>query len=51
MKAQEARMLGQEIREAILANDKNKAVALLDPILGQRTPFRLLDLIGDRGQV
>jgi hypothetical protein len=47
MKAQEARTLGKQIAGAILGKEKGKAFTLLQPVLDQRTPFRLLDIIGE----
>lgn len=47
MKAQEARTLGAQITSAILEKKDDDAFALLEPVLRQRTPFRLLDLIGE----
>lgn len=46
MNAREAREAGERIAAVVRAGQSGKAYALLAPILAQRTPFRLLDLIG-----
>jgi len=47
MKRQEARQLGMKIHDFIEAGLVREAYALLEPVLSQRTPFPLLDLIGE----
>ena len=46
MKTQEARELGQRVAAQVQAGQTEAAYTLLAPVLAQRTPFRLLDLIG-----
>jgi 3-methyladenine DNA glycosylase AlkD len=46
MRTQEARELGDSIARLAAAGESRKAHSLLAPVLAQRTPFRLLDLIG-----
>jgi hypothetical protein len=47
MRASEARALGQVLLDLVRQGDVPSAYAQLSPILAERTPFRLLDLIGD----
>jgi 3-methyladenine DNA glycosylase AlkD len=47
MKAKEARELGKQIAALVQAAQVEQAYALLSPVLAERTPFRLLDLIGE----
>jgi 3-methyladenine DNA glycosylase AlkD len=47
MKTQEARELGEHIAALVQARQPLKAYALLAPILAQRTPFPLLERIGE----
>ena len=47
MKTQEARELGERIAALVRARQPLKAYALLAPILSQRTPFPLLERIGE----
>ncbi len=46
MKTKEARELGAQIASLFQAKQVEPAYALLSPVLAERTPFRLLDLIG-----
>jgi hypothetical protein len=46
MKAREAGELGERLAGAIRAGRPDEAYGLLVPVLAQRTPFQLLDLIG-----
>ena len=46
MRKQEARRLGAQVRQALASGDTAGALALLFPILDQRTPFPLLEEIG-----
>jgi len=46
MNAREADELGRQIAALVQAGQRNKAYALLSPVLAERTPFRLLDRIG-----
>ena len=47
MKAKEARELGGQIATLVQTRETEDAYALLAPVLAERTPFRLLDLIGE----
>ena len=47
MKAGEARQLGQELASLVQEGDVPTAYAHVAPTLAERTPFRLLDLIGE----
>jgi 3-methyladenine DNA glycosylase AlkD len=47
MKTKEARELGKRIAALVQAGQPGKAYALLAPVLAERTPFRLLDRIGE----
>jgi 3-methyladenine DNA glycosylase AlkD len=47
MKTQEAKELGERIASLVQARQPLKAYALLVPILAQRTPFPLLERIGE----
>jgi 3-methyladenine DNA glycosylase AlkD len=47
MRTQEARELGERISALVQARQPLKAYALLAPILAQRTPFPLLERIGE----
>jgi hypothetical protein len=47
MKTKEARELGKRIAGLIQAGQPDNAYALLAPVLAERTPFRLLDRIGE----
>jgi hypothetical protein len=47
MKTRQARELGKRIAEAIQAGQSESAYALLAPLLAVRTPFHLLDCIGE----
>jgi hypothetical protein len=47
MKAKEARELGQRIARLVQAGQMTQAYVLLAPVLAKRTPFRLLDRIGE----
>ncbi|MBE9507679.1 MAG: DNA alkylation repair protein [Chloroflexi bacterium] len=47
MKAQEARELGGRVAAFVQAGQIDQAYRLLAPVLAERTPFRLLDLIGE----
>lgn len=47
MKTKEARELGQRIAALVRAGEPGKAYHLLMPVLAERTPFRLLGLIGE----
>ena len=47
MKMKEARELGRRIAALVQAGEVDLADGLLVPVLSQRTPFRLLDLIGE----
>jgi len=47
MKTKEARELGKRIAALVQAGQPDKAYALLVPVLAERTPFRLLDRIGE----
>jgi len=47
MKTKEARELGKRIAALVQAGQPDKAYALLAPMLAERTPFRLLDRIGE----
>ena len=47
MKAREAAELGERLASAIRAGRPDEAYGLLTPVLAQRTPFRLLDRIGE----
>ena len=47
MKAKEARELGERIAALVQAGQIAQAYALLAPVLAKRTPFRLLDRIGE----
>ncbi|UCC64413.1 MAG: DNA alkylation repair protein [Anaerolineae bacterium] len=46
MKVQEARELGQRIAALVQAGQVAEAYTLLSPVLAERTPFRLLGVIG-----
>ncbi|MBN1485778.1 MAG: DNA alkylation repair protein [Chloroflexia bacterium] len=46
MKAQQARELGRRIAALVQAGRPTQGYSLLAPLLAERTPFRLLDLIG-----
>jgi 3-methyladenine DNA glycosylase AlkD len=48
MKISEARSLGQQIYDLIAAGEITKAYAQISPALSARTPFRLLDVIGEQ---
>jgi len=45
--AREARELGKRIAALVRAGEIEQAYTLLTPVLGERTPFRLLGLIGE----
>ncbi len=47
MKTKEARGLGERIAERVRAGQPEEAYVLLAPVLAERTPFRLLGLIGE----
>jgi hypothetical protein len=47
MKTQEARDLGKRIAAPVHADEIEAGCALLAPVLAERTPFRLLGLIGE----
>jgi hypothetical protein len=47
MKTQEARDLGKRIAAHVHADEIEAGYALLAPVLAERTPFRLLGLIGE----
>lgn len=47
MKAQEARELGGRVAAFVQTGQIDQAYALLAPVLAERTPFRLLNLIGE----
>ena len=47
MKTKEARELGKRIAALVQAGQPDEAYALLSPVLAERTPFRLLDRIGE----
>ena len=47
MKAKEARELGRQVAALVQAGQAKEAYTLLAPVLAERTPFRLLDLIGE----
>jgi 3-methyladenine DNA glycosylase AlkD len=47
MKTKEARELGKRTAAWVQAGQPGKAYALLAPVLAERTPFRLLDRIGE----
>jgi len=47
MKTQEARSLGKQIAARVRSEQLEEAYALLSPVLAERTPFRLLGLIGE----
>lgn len=47
MKTDDARHMGQRIAALVQTNLTDRAYALLSPLLVQRTPFRLLGLIGE----
>ncbi|TEU16107.1 MAG: hypothetical protein E3J21_11450 [Anaerolineales bacterium] len=47
MKTKEARELGKRIAALVQAGQIAQAYALLAPVLAERTPFRLLDRIGE----
>jgi 3-methyladenine DNA glycosylase AlkD len=47
MNTQEARTLGANITKLIQEDSPDKAYKLLTPVLAARTPFRLLDIIGE----
>jgi 3-methyladenine DNA glycosylase AlkD len=47
VKTQEARELGKAVATLVQAERTEDAYALLSPVLAQRTPFRLLRVIGD----
>jgi 3-methyladenine DNA glycosylase AlkD len=47
MKTKEARELGKRIAALVQAGQPDKAYALLAPVLAERTPFRLLDRVGE----
>ena len=47
MKTREARELGERIAGLVQAGQLTQAYALLAPVLAERTPFRLLDRIGE----
>jgi 3-methyladenine DNA glycosylase AlkD len=47
MKAKEARELGERIAALVQAGQMTQAYVLLAPVLAKRTPFRLLDRIGE----
>jgi 3-methyladenine DNA glycosylase AlkD len=47
MKSQEARELGERIAALVRARQPLKAYALLAPVLAQRTPFPILERIGE----
>lgn len=46
MNASQADALGAEIASWLVRGDLERACGLLDPVLAERTPFRLLDRIG-----
>jgi len=46
MKAQEAREFGAQIGNLVLAGKIHESYCSLAPVLGERTPFRILDQIG-----
>lgn len=48
MKTHEARFLGQQACDLVGAGHIADAYTLLSPILAERTPFRLLDVIGEQ---
>ena len=47
MKTKQARESGKRIAERVHAGEIESAYALLAPVLAERTPFRLLGLIGE----
>jgi 3-methyladenine DNA glycosylase AlkD len=47
MKTAEARELGQSVAERVHDGEIEQSYALLAPVLAQRTPFRLLGIIGE----
>ncbi len=47
MKAKDARELGQRIATLVQSEQMTEAYGLLAPVLAERTPFRLLGLIGE----
>jgi 3-methyladenine DNA glycosylase AlkD len=47
MKAREARELGKQIATIVQSGQVDEAYALLAPVLAERTPFRILDHIGE----
>jgi len=47
MKTKEARNLGKRVAKFVNNNQFSEAHSLLSPVLASRTPFRLLDLIGE----
>jgi len=47
MKTKEARKLGEQIAAHVRAGQPEEAYTLLAPVLAGRTPFRLLELIGE----
>ena len=47
MKTKDARELGKRIAALVQAGQMTQAYVLLAPVLAKRTPFRLLDLIGE----
>jgi len=47
MKTKEARELGERIAALVQAGQMTQAYVLLAPVLAKRTPFRLLDRIGE----
>lgn len=46
MNATEARELGQRIASLVQSSELREGYTLLAPVLAERTPFRLLDLVG-----
>jgi 3-methyladenine DNA glycosylase AlkD len=48
MKTSEARSLGQQVCGLVTAGESANAYSLLSPVLAARTPFRLLDVIGEQ---
>jgi 3-methyladenine DNA glycosylase AlkD len=47
MNAKEARELGAQLAPLVQAGQVGQTYTLLSPVLAERTPFRLLDLIGE----
>ena len=47
MQANQAKTLGEQIAKLVRAGQIEPAVDLLAPVLAERTPFRMLDLIGE----